>query len=225
MRSKIVIAGALMLVTATVAPTMQAHAIVWVIVKAVVKKVIKAIDLAVQRVQNKTIKLQNLQRALENELSKLKLDEIGDWAKKQKDLYKEYFDELAKVKALIAAYEKIKSIILAQKDVVEQYNITVKHIRSDKNFSEKEVTYMLDVCEAILEESIKNVQELTLVVNSLSTTMSDGERLQLIDKADKNVQKNLDDIRRFNNTAFLHSLGKAQDQSQVDALKILYGIK
>ena len=67
-----------------VAPTQQSHAVVWVVVKAAVKKVIKAIDLQIQRLQNKTIWLQNAQKTLENTLSKLKLDEISDWTEKQK---------------------------------------------------------------------------------------------------------------------------------------------
>ncbi len=44
-----------------------------------VGRVIRAIDLEVQRMQNQTIWLQNAQKALENQLSKLKLTEISDW--------------------------------------------------------------------------------------------------------------------------------------------------
>ena len=43
-----------------------------------------AVDLQVQRIQNKTIWLQNAQKTLENEMSKLKLDEITDWVQKNK---------------------------------------------------------------------------------------------------------------------------------------------
>jgi hypothetical protein len=60
------------------------------VIKAGVKKVIKAVDLKVQRLQNETIWLQNAQKSLENQLSKLKLTEIADWANKQKYLYSKY---------------------------------------------------------------------------------------------------------------------------------------
>jgi hypothetical protein len=43
------------------------------VIKAGVKKVVKAVDLKVQRLQNKTIWLQNAQKVLENKLSKLRL--------------------------------------------------------------------------------------------------------------------------------------------------------
>jgi hypothetical protein len=52
-----------------------------------VKKVIVAIDLKIQRLQTKTVWLQNAQKVVENTMSKLKLDEITDWVQKQKDLY------------------------------------------------------------------------------------------------------------------------------------------
>ena len=86
----------------TVLPASQSNATpaaILEIIKAGVKKVIKAVDLKIQRLQNKTIWLQNAQKTLENTLSKLKLDEISDWTKRQKTLYKDYFDELAKVKS------------------------------------------------------------------------------------------------------------------------------
>src|SRR4051812_3810406 len=68
------------------------------IIKEGVKKVIMAVDLEVQRLQNKTIWLQNAQREMENVLSQTKLTEISDWVQKQKDLYGDYFNELWQVK-------------------------------------------------------------------------------------------------------------------------------
>ena len=65
------------------------------IIKEGIKKVIKAVDLQIQRLQNKTIWLQNAQKAIENEMSKLKLDDISDWVEKQRKLYADYFDELS----------------------------------------------------------------------------------------------------------------------------------
>jgi ABC-type enterochelin transport system permease subunit len=55
------------------------------IIRAAVVKAIKAMDLKIQKLQNKTIWLQNAQKEIENTLSKVKLDEISDWAKKQKE--------------------------------------------------------------------------------------------------------------------------------------------
>ena len=68
------------------------------IIRQGIKKVIIAVDLKIQRLQNKTIWLQNAQKTIENTMSKLRLDEIGDWVERQRKLYADYFDELHKVK-------------------------------------------------------------------------------------------------------------------------------
>src|SRR5687768_15018192 len=78
------------------------------IIKAGVIKVIKAIDLKIQRLQNKTIWLQNAQKTLENKMQELKLGEISDWVEKQRKLYADYYEELWRVKSAIAYYQKVK---------------------------------------------------------------------------------------------------------------------
>ncbi len=47
------------------APTQKSHAVVWWVVKEAIKKALKAADLAIQRLQNKTIGLQNAQKEIE----------------------------------------------------------------------------------------------------------------------------------------------------------------
>ena len=61
------------------------------IIRQGVKKAIIAVDLKIQRLQNKVIALQNVQKKLENTLSKVKLTEISDWIEKQRKLYDDYF--------------------------------------------------------------------------------------------------------------------------------------
>src|SRR5947199_3331901 len=79
-----------------------------ILIKEAITKVIKAADLQVQKIQTRTIWLQNAQKVLENTMSKLKLNEIQQWVQKQKDLYQQYFDELWKVKDVLSYYHKIK---------------------------------------------------------------------------------------------------------------------
>ena len=60
----------------TLAPSSEAQAAnPWAaIIKAAIKKVVKAVDLMIQRRQNRVIRLQNAQKALENTMAKLKLE-------------------------------------------------------------------------------------------------------------------------------------------------------
>ena len=74
----LIIAG--IILSISIVPVQHTHAQIPIseIIKAAVKKVIKAVDLKIQRLQNKTIWLQNAQKVLENKMSKLKLTEISD---------------------------------------------------------------------------------------------------------------------------------------------------
>ena len=112
------------------------------VIKAGVKKVIKAVDLKVQRLQNETIWLQNAQKVLENQLSKLKLTEIADWTEKQKELYKNYYEELWKVKSAIAYYKRIKDLTEKQIAIVDEYKWAWGLFQKDKHFTADELEHL-----------------------------------------------------------------------------------
>jgi hypothetical protein len=195
------------------------------IIKQGVIKVIKAIDLKIQRLQNETIWLHNAQKSLENTMSKLKLDEISDWVEKQRKLYDDYFQELWQVKSAISTYHGVKNIIQMQVDIVNEYKSAYALFQGDKNFTPEELDYMYKVYTGILSESLKNLDQVFLVVNSFVTQMSDAMRILIINNAYDRLQANMNDLRRFNNENEMLSLHRAANQAEVDRLKAYYGIK
>ncbi|MGC4038726.1 MAG: conjugal transfer protein TraI [Chitinophagaceae bacterium] len=211
--------------TLSMAPTMESHAIVWVIIQQVIKKVLKALDIAVQQLQNKTIWLQNAQKALENAMSKLKLDEISDWTEKHRAQYAQYFDELRTVKEIISDYHKVKEIIAAQAQLVDEYKKAIRLFRQDKNFTVEEISYMEKVYAGIMDQSLKNLDQLFLVVNALSTQMTDEKRMEIINQASLHIDQNLDDLRQFNVQNIKLSLQRAKEYNDVDVVKRLYGLE
>lgn len=195
------------------------------VIKAGVKKVIKAVDLKVQRLQNETIWLQNAQKVLENQLSKLKLTEIADWTQKQKDLYRNYYEELWKVKSAIAYYKRIKDLTQKQVSIVDEYKWAWGLFQKDKHFSGDELDYMQKVYSGILDASIKNLDQILLVVNSFKTQMSDAERLEIINLAADQMDSNYSDLKTFNTQNSLLSIQRAKSLDEVVLLKELYGIQ
>ncbi|UAB86013.1 conjugal transfer protein TraI [Zunongwangia sp. SCSIO 43204] len=211
----------------TVLPVKQANAMqipIVEIIKAGIKKVIKAVDLKIQRLQNKTIWLQNAQKTLENTLSKLKLDEISEWTEKQKEQYREYYEELAKVKAIISYYQRIRDITQKQVRLVNEYQHAWQLIQQDDHFTLDEIEYMSEVYSGILEESLNNIDQITLIVQSFTTTMSDAKRLEIINNAADQVDANYDDLMRFNQQNVLLSLSRAKTSIEVQTVKKLYGL-
>lgn len=195
------------------------------IIKNAIKKVIKAIDLKIQRLQNKVIWLQNAQKTLENAMSKAKLGDITDWVDKQKTLYKDYYEELSKVKAIISYYQRIKEMTEKQVRLVGEYKRAWTLFRQDKNFTPDELAYMSRVYSGILDESVKNIDQIYMVINSFQTQMTDAKRLELINAAADRTDMNYNDLKAFNQQGVLLSLQRAKAQNDVDVVRKLYGLQ
>ena len=172
------------------------------LVRQAIIRAIKAADLKIQRLQTRTIWLQNTQKTIENALSKLKLEEISQWSEKQRALYSDYYEELWKVKNTIATYKRIRDITHKQLRLVEEYQKAWNLLKKDPHFSAEELRQMEKVYSGILKESSGNLDHLIGIVHSFHTQMSDGERMKIIHQVDGRVQSNLDDLRLFNRRNF-----------------------
>ncbi len=194
------------------------------IIRAGIKKVIVAVDLKIQKLQNKTIILQNAQKTIENTMSKTKLTEITDWVTKQKELYREYFDELRKVKDALAYYHRVKDIITDQAAMVKEYKAAWALFRSDKNFTVDELNFMAGVYNGMLSESLKNIDQLLLVASSFTTQMTDAKRMEIIDAAADKMEETFLDLKSFNNQNKAMSLQRSYERGEIEYSKRLYGL-
>lgn len=194
-------------------------------IKSAVIKVIKAIDLKIQRLQNETIWLQNAQKTVENTMSKLKLDEISNWVEKQRKLYDDYFQELWQVKSAISTYHRVKEIIQMQTRIVSEYKSAYSLFQGDKNFTPEELDYMYKVYSGILSESLKNLDQVFLVVNAFATQMDDAKRLEIINTVHDNLQVNMNDLKEFNYQNKMLSIQRAASKSEIEKLKAYYGLQ
>jgi hypothetical protein len=216
---------AILCVALTIMPNQKTHAVVWVVVKAALIKVIKAIDLQVQRLQNKTIWLQNAQKSLENTMSKLQLDEITDWVEKHREQYAEYFEELKTVKEAIDTYQQVKSIMNKQLMMIHEYRKAFAQFRNSAKFTPGELEYMAQVYTGIINASANNLDELFLVIRSRNTQMTDGSRLAIINAVAGHIDENLNDLRTFNEENVKLSLSRTRSISEMQALKQLFGVE
>lgn len=194
------------------------------VIKAGVKKVIKAIDLKVQRLQNQTIWLQNAQKTIENQLSKFKLGEISDWTERQRSLYADYFEELRKVKSIISTYQRIKDLVGTQTAIVKEYQWAIGLFRRDKHFSAEELLHIEEVYRGMLDQSIKNLDQIFIVVNSFQTQMGDAQRLEMIDTAAFAMEENYSHLREFSQEQIALSIQRARSGLEVKILKKVYGL-
>ena len=225
MKKILIVAGIIVFIAMAPMQPAQAQIPIAEIIKAGIIKVIKAVDLKIQRLQNKTVWLQNAQKVLENEMSKLKLTEIGDWANRQKELYANYFDELWKIKSTIGTYQSVKENISKQVQLVREYSKAFTLFRQDPNFTAAELKYMQQVYTGIMDESLKNIEQLQLVITAFATQMTDAKRVEIIQAAHDNMEQNLTDLRQFNQQNIKISLQRAKEKNDINAVKKLYGLE
>ena len=194
------------------------------VIKAGIKKVIRAVDLKVQRLQNRTIWLQNAQKTIENQLSKFKLGEISSWTERQRVLYADYFEELRKVKSIISTYQRIKDLAGTQTAIVKEYQWAIGLFRRDNHFSADELMYMEEVYRGILDQSIQNLDQIFIVVNSFKTQMGDAQRLELIDAAALAMEENYSHLREFSQQQISTSIQRSRSGLEVKILKKVYAV-
>jgi hypothetical protein len=157
-------------------------------------------------------------------MSKLKLDQITDWVHRQKELYADYYESLRKVKDVITYYNRIKSITEKQVLLVEAYKRAFNLFKSDNHFTPEEIDYMGKIYSGILDASVKNLDQIYMVISSFTTTMTDDARLAIINKASDELDKNYRDLTQFNTQNKLLSLHRSKDQQEVDVVRAVYGI-
>lgn len=202
----------------------NAQFVVGEVIKLTVTKVIKAIDLKVQRMQNQTIWLQNAQKVLENQLSRLRLTEISGWTSQQQQLYSGYYDELWKIKSVITYYQRIKDLTVKQVALVAEYNRAWNLLKQDKHFSPTELSEMQRVYTGILSSSVQNLDQILLVVNPGKTQMTDEQRLELVNHAGNRLDENYSDLHRFNTQNQILSLQRSKELGDTKTTQLLYGI-
>ncbi|TDX00505.1 conjugal transfer protein TraI [Dinghuibacter silviterrae] len=194
------------------------------LVTGAIKKVIQAIDLKVQQAQTKVIWLQNAQRTVENAMSQADLKGISGWTDKYKQLYSDYFQELWKVKKVISDFMAVKDIVQRQMELVNEYDHAWGLLRQDTHFTPAELRDMYTVYNGILNESMENIDQVKMVVNSFATQMSDGKRMELVMDAANRIEINLATLRSFNDHNARLSLSRATSTQDAEQLKQVYGL-
>jgi predicted transcriptional regulator len=93
------------------------------------------------------------------------------------------------------------------------------------NFSEKEISYFEKVYGNLLSQSLRNLDELTMVITADKLRMSDDERLQAVDDIYLQMQDKLLFLRNFNATSNVLALQRAKEAKDVYTSKELQELK
>ena len=194
------------------------------IITQIISTAVRAADLVVQRLQTETIILQEAEQELQNAMSAVQLDDIANWVDDQRSLYAEFFAELGQVKTVISGYYKVAEMVDRQKQILAAYERGLALFRQDTHFSVAELEQIETVYGGILTESGKNLSQLMMVLQSLTTQMTDEQRMAIIDGAAAGMDATYRDLQAYTNGNELLSLQRAQDENDYAVVKQLYGL-
>jgi len=177
-------------------------------VSMLLAKAIKTLDLKVQRLQNETLVLQRLQQVAEQELAKVKLDEIRNWQEQLSALYVGYFAELKEVKPVISSGAMVKSILALEEHVLSEY-------RKFPNKTEHTEVF----------HHSKALRRMLAIVLSNQLSMKDVERLQMLYTLRDAMSRCLERIQSLNQQELLLEAKRMRLQRDAKDVKRLHGIQ
>ncbi|OKS85686.1 hypothetical protein [Mucilaginibacter polytrichastri] len=139
-------------------------------------------------------------------------------------LHKAFLNGLMQVSPTVRNYYKAAEIVDYQIKLVREYRAAYNRFRADDNFNAQELGYLGKVYDNLLKESLRNLDELLLVITAGQARMSDDERLEAIDRIHAEMVDKLTFLRSFNNDTSVLALQRAKERNDANASKKAHGI-
>jgi esterase/lipase len=172
-------------------------------------------------------KLKQLEEILDNMYKGYKIlskgyNRIKDIAEGNYNIHQVFLDGLFAINPSVAKYKRIPDIIRYQQMLMKEYRRAFNRFKNDSNLTPDEIKYLEKVYDYLIKQSLKNLEELAMVVTANKLRMSDDERIQSIDRIYFDIENKLSFLRYFNNSTHVLVLQRAKEGSDVDAAKKLY---
>jgi len=149
---------------------------------------------------------------------------IKDLSKGNFSLHKTFIDGLMQVSPAVRKYKRIGEIANYQMLLVKEYKGALKKFKNSSLFNDKEIRYIEKVYANLFKQSLRNLDELTTIVNANKLRMSDDERLESIDRIYLDMQDKLLFLRNFNANTSVLSVQRSKEHNDVNSFRELYKV-
>lgn len=175
-------------------------------------------------------KLKQLEEILDNMYKGYKIlsqgyDRIKGIAQGNYKLHQVFLDALLAVNPAVRDYKRIPMIIEYQALLMKEYKRAYERFRDDANFTASELRYLESVYTYLVKQSVRNLDELAMIVTASKLRMTDEERLKAIDRIFLEMESKLSFLRYFNNSTQMLAMQRAREKSDVNAIQSLYELK
>jgi hypothetical protein len=136
---------------------------------------------------------------------------------------KEYYDKLKAVNNLVKDAKKVQQTVLLVGDVGEIYVNNFGKMLNDKNFTVDELMAIGNGYAALLNESTELLKELKQIVTASSLSLSDKERMEIIDRVYREVKAYHGLVRYYTGKNISVSILRAKKKNNTKRVMELYG--
>lgn len=174
-------------------------------------------------------KLQQLEKILDNMYAGYKILDYGyttikNIAEGNYKLHEAFLDGLYLVNPAVRNYKRIPYIIDYQKLLIKEYKNYYTRFKKDPNFKPEELEYIGNVYNFLVQASVRNIEDLTMIITATKLRMSDDERMKAIDRIYFELEGKVVFVRSFNNSTQLLAIQRARSANDVRTLKHIYGL-
>lgn len=136
---------------------------------------------------------------------------------------KKYYDALKAVNDVIKGGVKVKKSIELVADISEIYVRNYQKMLGDPNYTPDELSTISFGYARLLNESADVLQDLKNVVNITGMSLSDAERLAIIDQSYKRLLEYRNLVQYYTNKNISVSYLRAKKKKDTDRVMALYG--
>lgn len=139
-------------------------------------------------------------------------------------LHNLFLDGLMAVNPSVRNYKRIPYIIDYQKLLLKEYKRAYERFRKDPNFKFEEIQYLANVYKHLFDASIRNLEQLLMIITATQLRMSDEERLRAIDAIFFDMENKLSFLRSFNANTQMLAIQRTRAKSDVTTMRRIYGL-
>jgi len=191
------------------------------IIRTAITRAIVAADQKIQRLQARTMRLQEAEKRAENELSRRKLQEISSWVGKLKDLYAAYFRERWNVWAVISGDFGVQATVERQRQILRECAEAPGQLQQASNMPSGERALITAFHQGILNASAGLLDRLLLVIRPGAAQMTDAERLEAIRSVSARMDDMLASLRSFDEQCRTIATLRANEKTDVETFKTI----
>ena len=172
-------------------------------------------------------KLQQLKNILSDmkkgyELVSSGYNAVRDISRGNFSLHDAFLAGLKEVNPSIRNYARVGEIVGMQKDILKEYRAAFSQFRVSELLSEEEIGYLDRVYSGLFTKSLRDADELLMVITASDLSMSDAERLSAIDRIHAASEDKLRFLRSFNTRTRILVLRRDKESRNLSVLRGLY---